>query len=196
MAADNSIWPPIITGLFAFGGVLAGLGWNALQAPRAEKRLRDDKRRVLRTSLWAELTSLAELMNDEIEYIASNNFTWVPLVDSFRIYLANIENLGLLTPTEAQKITVAYYQYQESAGYIAQIAKNQPDKPAIGRHIEFDFEKTPEKKQDVINTLSDIASTAADAAKALQFELSATTDWLESKRRASDWLKFKPSAPD
>jgi hypothetical protein len=52
-------------------------------------------RTVLRTSLWAELMSLAKLMREEIDYICKNDFTWVPLVQSFQIYIANIQNLGI-----------------------------------------------------------------------------------------------------
>jgi hypothetical protein len=178
--ADNSLWPSIISGVSGFAGVLAGLGWNALQTPRTEQRLRANTRTVLRTSMWAELTSLFQLMEGEIAYLENNNFTWIPLVESFKIYVANIENLGLLTPIEVQKITVAYYQYQESAGYIAQMARNQPDKPAIGRHIEFDFTKpgTP-AKQDVVNTLKEIVYKAKDAVQELEGQLSATTDWFK-----------------
>jgi hypothetical protein len=178
--ADNSLWPSIISGVSGFAGVLAGLGWNALQTPRTEQRLRANTRTVLRTSLWAELTSLVQLMEGEIAYLENNNFTWIPLVECFKIYVANIENLGLLTPIEVQKITVAYYQYQESAGYIAQMARDQPDKPAIGRHIEFDFTK-PETsaKQDVVNTLKAIVSKAKDAVQELEAQLSATTDWFK-----------------
>ncbi|MGY4399325.1 hypothetical protein [Bradyrhizobium sp. USDA 3315] len=165
MTVENttiSILPSIVSGVFGFVGVLAGLGWNAFQAPRTEKRLRENTRIVLRTSLKAELTSLANLMRSEIAYVEHNDFIWIPLVESFKVYIANIQNLGLLTPIEVQKITEAYYQYQESAGYIARIAKDQPDKPAIGRHIEFDFTKAEARtRQDVVNTLTDI-STKAD----------------------------------
>ena len=182
----DSLWPSIISGLSGFAGVLAGLGWNAMQTPRTEQRLRANACTVLRTSLWAELTSLVQLMKEEIDYLKDNNFTWIPLVDSFKIYIANIENLGLLTPIEVQKITVAYYQYQESAGYIAQMAKDQPDKPAIGRHIGFDFTKTEARtKQDVLNTLGDIVSKANDAALELKAQLSATTKWFEPKDKKS-----------
>jgi hypothetical protein len=169
-----SLLPSIISGVSAFVGVLAGLGWNALQTRKTEERLRDKTTIVLRVSLRAELTSLARLMQEEIDYIKDNNFTWVPLVESFKIYVANIENLGLLTSIEAQKITDAYYQYQESAGYLAQIAEDQPDKPAIGRHIKFDFTKTePRTKDDVLNTLSDIVSRTNDAVDELKKQLSA-----------------------
>jgi hypothetical protein len=176
----DSLWPSIISGVFGFVGVLSGLGWNALQTPKTEQRLRANSRTVLRTSLWAELSSLARLMQEEIDYIEHNDFTWIPLVESFKIYVANIANLGLLNPIEVQKITLAYYQYQESAGYIARIAKDQPDKPAIGRHIEFDFTKTETRtKQDVLNTLADIVFKANDAVQELEAQLSATTDWLK-----------------
>ena len=71
---------------------------------------------------------------------------------------------------------MAYYQYQESAGYIARIAKDQPDKPAIGRHIEFDFAKTNDgTKQHVLNTLKDIVSKAEEAADELKKQLNAAT---------------------
>jgi hypothetical protein len=122
------------------------------------------------------------LMEEEIAYLENNNFTWIPLVESFKIYAANIQNLGLLTPIEVQKITVAYYQYQESAGYIAQMARDQPDKPAIGRHIQFDFDK-PETtaKKDVVNRLKAIVSKANDAVQEREAKLSATSDWLKPK---------------
>lgn len=183
MADSNSLWPSIISGLFAFVGVLAGLGWNAKQTPKTEQRLRANARTVLRTSLWAELASLAKLMREEIDYIRGNDFTWVPLVHSFQIYIANIQNLGLLTPDEARKITEAYYQYQESAGYIVQMARDQPDKPAIGRHIPYDFTKpeTP-PKQDVINTLDLIASKAEDAAQELKTQLG---DWFSKDEKSA-----------
>jgi len=170
--STNSLWPSIISGLFAFVGVIAGLAWNARQTPKTEDRLRANARAVLRTSLWAELTSLAKLMREEIDYIKENDFTWIPLVQSFQIYIANLPNLGLLTPGQARKITEAYYQYQESAGYIAQMARDQPDKPAIGRHIPYDFAKSDSPtKQDVINALDAIASKAEDAAQELKPQL-------------------------
>jgi len=137
---------------------------------------------VLRTSLWAELTSLAKLMEDEIEYLEDNNFTWVPLFETFKIYVANIQNLGLLTPTEVQKVTVAYYRYQESSGYIAQTASRQANKhPIAKQHIEFDFSKKGEawKKEVVVNELGEIASAARDAAKEIEDQLRATTDWFK-----------------
>ncbi|SIO50008.1 hypothetical protein SAMN05443247_06606 [Bradyrhizobium erythrophlei] len=178
----DSIWPPLITGMFTIGGVVIGLGWNALQTPKTEERLRRNTRIALRTSLWAELTSLAKVMSDEIKWIQNNDFTWVPLVESFKIYLANVANLGLLTPPEAEKITEAYYQYQESAGYVAKyairarrrkIAKNQPETPTIGRLIEFDFttEAGAGTKQDVINALTEIVSKANDAVRELELQL-------------------------
>jgi hypothetical protein len=164
-----SFWPPIITAVTGFVGVLVGLLVNALLTPRTEERLRASTRTVLRTSLSAELTCLANLMRGEIKYVeeTKTTFTWVPLVQSFQIYIGNIQNLGLLTPIEARKITEAYYQYQESAGYIAQKARDQPDKPAIGRHIPCDFEKGPISKQDVTGALDDIAKKAEDAAQEL-----------------------------
>jgi hypothetical protein len=165
----DSLWPSIISGVSGFAGVLVGLGWNALQTPRTEERLRANTRRVLRTSLSAELASLVRLMEEEVEHIKNDDFTWVPLVESFKIYLANIQHLGLLTPDEALKITKAYYRYQENAGYIARIAKDQPDKPAIGRHIEFDFTKFPPgTKGDVINTLNEIVLKANEAVQEIE----------------------------
>jgi hypothetical protein len=111
-------------------------------------------------------------MREEIDYIQKNDFTWIPLVQSFQIYIANLPNLGLLTPGQARKITEAYYQYQESAGYIAQMVRDQPDKPAIGRHIPYDFTKPDSPtKQDVINALDAIASKAEDAAQELKPQL-------------------------
>ncbi|MCA1471218.1 hypothetical protein I6F21_26745 [Bradyrhizobium sp. NBAIM03] len=183
MAAESiSILPSIVSGVFGFVGVLAGLGWNALQTPRTERRLRENTRTVLRTSLKAELTSLANLMRSEIAYVERNDFTWIPLVDSFKVYIANIQNLGLLTPIEVQKITEAYYQYQESAGYVARIAKDQPDKPAIGRHIEFDFTKAEaHTRNDLINTLTDIVTKADEAIRELESQLSAQP--LQAARR-------------
>lgn len=182
----DSLWPSVISGVFGFVGVLSGLGWNSLQTPKAEQRLRANTRTVLRTSLWAELSSLARLMQEEIDYIEHNDFTWVPLVESFKVYVANIANLGLLDPIEVQKITLAYYQYQESAGYIARIAKDQPDKPAIGRHIEFDFTKTETRtKQDVLNSLTDIVFKANDAVQELEAQLSTTTNWHKPQVRKS-----------
>jgi hypothetical protein len=176
----DSLLPSIISGLFGFVGVLSGLGWNARQTPKTEQRLRANTRSVLRISLWAELSSLARLIKEEIDYIEHNDFTWIPLVESFKIYVANIANLGLLNPVEVQKITLAYYQYQESAGYIARLAKDQPDKPAIGRHIEFDFTKTEIRtKQDVLNTLADIVFKTNDAVKELEAELITTIDWVK-----------------
>jgi hypothetical protein len=170
----------VITGVFGFIGVLAGLGWNWVQMPRIEERLRQSTRNALRTSLWAELTALERLMRDEYDYVRNNDFTWVPLVDSFKMYLSNIQNLGLLTPAEAQKITIAYYQYQESAGYLALIAEDHPEKPAIGRHIKFDFkEAKPRTRQDVLNALKDIASKSHDAVLELEAQLKSTTNWLK-----------------
>jgi hypothetical protein len=180
----DSLWPSIISGAFGIVGVLFGFGWNALQTQKTEQRLRANSRSVLRTSLWAETSSLARLMQEEIDYIKQNDFTWVPLVESFKVYVANIANLGLLNPIEVQKITLAYYQYQEGAGYIARIAKDQPDKPAIGRHIEFDFTKTETRtKQDVLNTLGDIVLKANDAVQELETQLSTTTGWLKPQVR-------------
>jgi hypothetical protein len=162
--STGSLWPSIIAGLFAFVGIIVGLGWNARQVLKTEERLRTNARAVLRTSLWAELTSLAKLMREEIDYIHKYDSTWIPLVQSFQIYIANLPNLGLLTPDQARKITEAYYQYQESAGYIAQMVRDQPDKPAIGRHIPYDFTKPDSPtKQDVINALDAIASKAVSA---------------------------------
>ncbi|WP_156436415.1 hypothetical protein [Bradyrhizobium pachyrhizi] len=80
----DSIWPSLVSGVFGFVGVLAGLGWTARQTPRTEQRLRANTRTMLRTSLWAELTGLAKLMKEEIEYIEQNGFTWVPLIQSFQ----------------------------------------------------------------------------------------------------------------
>jgi hypothetical protein len=212
MADSPSIWPSLVSGAFGFIGVLAGLGWNALQAPKIEERLRDNTRTALRTSLWAELASLAKLMNREIDYIKRYDFTWIPLVESFKIYVANLGNLGLLTPTEVEKITLAYYRYQENAGYIARLAARErrkdldksaaepdkpaidPDKPAIGRHFEFDFAKAePRTKQDVIDTLAAIASEADDAAKELEKRLSAT-GWIKSKDKESAAAPPPPSS--
>jgi hypothetical protein len=66
----------------------------------------------------------------------------------------------------------------------ARIAKDQPDKPAIGRHIELDFTKTePRTKQDVLNTLADIVFKANDAVQELEAQLSTTTDWLKPQVR-------------
>ncbi|MBH5396327.1 hypothetical protein HZZ13_00635 [Bradyrhizobium sp. CNPSo 4010] len=172
------LFAAVVTALFGFGGVIVGLRWNARQAEKTEQRLRDNRRQVLRISLWAELKSLARVIKEEIAYIENNNFTWVPLVESFKIYIENIENLGLLTPAEAETITVAYYRYQENAGYIARIAKDQPEKPAIGRHIEFDFSKPtyPNMKIDVLNTLSGIVLSIEEAMRAIEKELR-RTDW-------------------
>ena len=68
----DSLWPSIISGVSGFAGVLAGLGWNALRTPRTEQRLRANTRTMLRTSLWAELTSLVRLMEGEIDYLKDN----------------------------------------------------------------------------------------------------------------------------
>jgi hypothetical protein len=182
MADDPSIWPALVSGACSFVGVIAGLGWNAMQAPKTEERLRDNTRAALRTSLWAELTSLAQLMNREIKFIDDNDFTWVPLVESFKIYVANVGNLGLLTDKEVEKVTLAYYRYQENAGYIARMGARSrrkvpgpridPDKPAIGRHIEFDWTKPgTQSKDDVKGTLGDIVRESNDAASVLKAEL-------------------------
>jgi len=191
----DSPWSAGITGAAGILGVLVGLWGQTQLAPRTEERLRANTRTVLRVSLWAELTSLAKLMQEEIDHIEHNNFTWIPLVESFKVYVANIENLGLLTPTEAQKITIAYYQYQESAGYIAQIALDHPgkpaidpDKPAIGRHIPFDFTKfdNPEgTKEGVKGNLGEIVSKAEEAAQELEVQLRVTTDWFRSQDEKS-----------
>ncbi|WP_027574690.1 hypothetical protein [Bradyrhizobium sp. WSM1743] len=178
------LFAAIVTALFGFIGVLVGLRWNAKQAEKTEQRLRRNKREVLRISLWAELSSLARVIEEEISYIEKNTFTWIPLVESFKIYIENIENLGLLTPTEAEKITVAYYRYQENAGYLARIAKDQPDKPAIGRHIEFDFSKPtyPNMKNDVLDTLRGILVSLTDAIGATEHELEGT-DWFRANKQ-------------
>jgi hypothetical protein len=175
------IWPSIVSGVFGFVGVLSGFGWSAHQTAKTEQRSRATSRNVLRIALWAEISSLARLMQEEIEYTKDNDFTWVPLVESFKIYLANIANLGLLDPIEVQKVTLAYYQYQESAGYIARLADDPSDKPAIGRHIKFDFGKTESQmKPDVLNTLGDIVSKANDAVRELETRLCATSGWINS----------------
>ncbi|UWU75960.1 hypothetical protein N2603_39510 [Bradyrhizobium huanghuaihaiense] len=89
--ATIPLFAAIVTALFGFIGVLVGLRWNAKQAEKTEQRLRRNKREVLRISLWAELSSLAHVIKEEISYVEENTFTWIPLVESFKIYIENIE---------------------------------------------------------------------------------------------------------
>lgn len=128
-------------------------------------------------------------------YVEENTFTWIPLVESFKIYIENIENLGLLTPTEAERITVAYYRYQENAGYLARIAKDQPEKPAIGRHIEFDFSKPtyPNMKKDVLDTLRGILASLKDAIGATEQELEGT-DWFRANKQTQQRERVRPAS--
>jgi hypothetical protein len=130
----------------------------------------------------AELESLARIINEELQYIEEHNFTWVPLIESYKVYLSNLQNLGLLTPLEVEKITVAYYRYQEHAGYIAQLAEDQPDKPAIGRPIKCDFDAKPDLRGAVRGPLEVIRDSTKDAIEAVAKELS-KTDSLASEQK-------------
>src|SRR5262249_24837675 len=140
--------------------------WNARQALKTEERLRTNQRNALRTSLLEELRSLARIVEEELKYIETHDFTWVPLIESYKIYVSNLQNLGLLTSPEAKKITNAYYRYQENAGYIAQLAEDQPDKPAIGRPIKCDFNAKPDLKAAVRGPLKVILASTKKAFKA------------------------------
>ncbi|MBH5396340.1 hypothetical protein HZZ13_00705 [Bradyrhizobium sp. CNPSo 4010] len=75
------LFAAIVTALFGFIGVLVGLRWNAKQAEKTEQRLRRNKREVLRISLWAELSSLAHVIEEErlatLKRTLSPGFRWL-----------------------------------------------------------------------------------------------------------------------
>jgi hypothetical protein len=154
---------PLWAAAIGFLGVIFTLLWNARQTLKTEKRLRTRQGIALRTSLLEELRSLDRIIDDELKHISNNNFTWVPLVESFKVYVSNLQNLGLLTSLEVEKITDAYYRYQEEGGYIARLAEDQPDKPAIGRLIKCDFAANPGLKAAVCGPLGSIRKATIEA---------------------------------
>src|SRR5438067_513916 len=44
------------------------------------------------------------------------NFTWVPALECFLVYRANLDKLGLLSDREVKRLTYAVYVYQERIG--------------------------------------------------------------------------------
>jgi hypothetical protein len=95
-------------------GGIATLLWNGFMSRRADYRKtvmektseeadRQHERAVLRVALHAELRSLSRSVRREIKFIEGHvEFSWVPIIDFFRVHLTNLNKLGLLRPAEVE----------------------------------------------------------------------------------------------
>ena len=152
VATNGQAIATIVAATVGFVGVIATLLWNGFMSRRADYRKtvmektseeadRQHERAVLRVALHAELRSLSRSVRREIKFIEGHvEFSWVPIIDFFRVYLTNLNKLGLLRPAEVECICQAYYSYQEHTGYIARLGGVDITKPLMGANIYLNFE--------------------------------------------------------
>jgi hypothetical protein len=138
----------LASALIGFTGVICTLAVNGWLTRRTERRKEDHDRRVLRVGLLSELRNLIRIMKEELDYIGNpeHDFTWVPLIDFFNVYAKNLDKLGLLSTSEVEDLTRAYYSYIENAGYIARFADVDMSKPILGTYVPFKLDAAPDAR--------------------------------------------------
>lgn len=177
---EAPLWLDVLKAVGAFGGfagvILTLLYTNAStraanRRQQAEEKLeRDESLKVLQSGLWAALANLREMIDDELAWITQPHITstWVPLLDFFELYRANLDKLGQLQRDQVLPLANIYYRYQERAGYIARLSGHPAEKPVIGVYAAFDFNVDPAHRQEVINNLDALRRPIAEAMRVLE----------------------------
>ena len=185
IATNGQAIATIVGATVGFLGVMATLLWNGLMSRRADYRKtmmekkseeqdRQHERNVLRVALQAELRSLSRSVCKEIEFIKGiEEFSWVPIIDFFRVYSTNLDKLGLLTPKEVEHICQAYYIYQEHTGYIARLGEVDITRPLMGTNIYLNFkgQHGGRNRQWSLNSLREIKEATDRAVLEIKQEL-------------------------
>jgi hypothetical protein len=145
--------------------VICTLAVNGWLTRRAERRKEDHDRRVLRIGLLSELRNLNRIIGGELEFIndKEHDFTWVPLIDFFNVYKDNLDKLGLLSTSEVELLSEAYYTYIENAGYIARFADADMSKPIMGTNVPFKLDHADPKVRYLNDRLEAIIEAAKEA---------------------------------
>ena len=172
----------VVGATIAFIGVTLSMLSNAWLARRADQRRYENdravetlklahERRVLRVSIKAELSNLIRIYTREVEYVDSHNFTWVPILDFFGSYRENLGKIGLMSADEVQRITDAYYTFNEEVGYVARLGKADLTKPLVGTNIGFNFLKNKTTKDYLRGFLKAIVDEARKAVETIDIEI-------------------------
>lgn len=108
---------------------------------------------------------MIHLFSEELGYIVTNNFTWIPVVEIDLVYKKNLDAIGLLTGQEVKAVVAAYAGYYERLGYISKL-QNPPETESRGMHIGVHLDRN-DNREIVTDALQQIVELARQAAETL-----------------------------
>src|ERR1700731_1840569 len=158
--ADTSIYPALIAATGAFIGIFATQAVTAWVKRGDERRLIDGRLATLRAAVRAELTQLIDVVEGEIEFARTADWTWLPVRDDYFDAFRNSQDIiGMLDNDEVELLTATMHILQERMGYLYRRTQEASDDgktadilpelgSAIGRNIRIVFKKYDAQKNE------------------------------------------------
>jgi hypothetical protein len=156
----------VVGALIALGGAVITLTATTLRDWITGKENRSREIASLRGAILAELRVMSRVTREEIDFCAENPFTWVPTIDANAVYLANIGQIGSLSPEQAEAVVNAYAVYQERMGYI-RTHNQKAQVKALPGHIGINLNDR-DNRTLVMGDLEEIDKAATNAITCLE----------------------------
>ena len=157
-------WTDVLPALIGFGGVIVTLLVNAGLSRKQDRRQLDEKRKALRIALTEELrvslNSYKEAIKTvEVAQLDQTTSLLVPTRCFTFVYERLIDQIGLLTPHEVEKVMNAYLMIQQMAETIRLLPGTTLKSPEWLNVADTDFRHFKQLTQNMV----EIVDTAVAA---------------------------------